>query len=131
MVGTYLFSSELPAAWGSIGASVMSLIILLTLENFPIYLEDAMAVNALAIPFLLSYVFIIVFTVLNLLIGIVLNAMDEAREEAKQADQTPEGMKLIAQNVDQIAEDGVVTPEEIKALKLEISRLRSLLKEEK
>jgi hypothetical protein len=40
-------------------------------------------------------------------------------------------MKLIAQNVDQIAEDGVVTPEEIKALKLEISRLRSLLKEEK
>jgi voltage-gated sodium channel len=131
MVGTYLFSSDLPAAWGSIGASVMSLIILLTLENFPIYLEDAMAVNALAIPFLLSYVFIIVFTVLNLLIGIVLNAMDEAREEAKQADQTPEGMKLIAQNVDQIAEDGVVTPEEIKALKLEISRLRSLLKEEK
>jgi voltage-gated sodium channel len=127
MVGTYLFSSELPAAWGSIGASVMSLIILLTLENFPIYLEDAMAVNALAIPFLLSYVFIIVFTVLNLLIGIVLNAMDEAREEAKAKESAPEGLELVSRNVDQISTDGVVTAEEIKALKREISRLKSLL----
>jgi voltage-gated sodium channel len=129
MVGTYLFGSQLPVAWGTIGASVMSLVILLTLENFPIYLEEAMAVNALAIPFLLSYVFIIVFTVLNLLIGIVLNAMDEAREEAKEQDKKPQGLDLIAQDLEQINEDGVITKEEIVALKKEVARLRKLLKE--
>ncbi len=127
MVGTYLFGSELTLAWGSIGASVMSLIILLTLENFPIYLEEALAVTPLALPFLLSYVFIIVFTVLNLLIGIVLNAMDEAREEAKQKEANPDGMELISQNVDQISADGIVTKEEVAQLKQEISRLRKLL----
>jgi voltage-gated sodium channel len=129
MVGTYLFGSQLPVAWGTIGASVMSLVILLTLENFPIYLEEAIAVNALAIPFLLSYVFIIVFTVLNLLIGIVLNAMDEAREEAKEQDKKPQGLDLIAQDLEQINEDGVITKEEIVALKKEVARLRKLLKE--
>ena len=129
MVGTYLFGSQLPVAWGTIGASVMSLVILLTLENFPIYLEEAIAVNGLAIPFLLSYVFIIVFTVLNLLIGIVLNAMDEAREEAKAKEKAPGGLELVDKNVDDISADGVVTPEEIKALKQEIARLKSLRKE--
>ena len=129
MVGTYLFGAALPVAWGTIGASVMSLVILLTLENFPIYLEEAIAVNGLAIPFLLSYVFIIVFTVLNLLIGIVLNAMDEAREEAKAKENTPEGLELIGRNVDEISADGVVTLEEIKALQQEISRLKKLLAE--
>ena len=129
LVGTYLFGSQLPVAWGTIGASVMSLVILLTLENFPIYLEEAIAVNALAIPFLLSYVFIIVFTVLNLLIGIVLNAMDEAREEAKEQDKKPQGLDLIAKDLEQINEDGVITKEEIVALKKEVARLRKLLKE--
>ena len=129
MVGTYLFGASLPVAWGTIGASVMSLVILLTLENFPIYLEEAIAVNGLAIPFLLSYVFIIVFTVLNLLIGIVLNAMDEAREEAKAKESAPEGLALVGQNVDEISADGIVTPEEIQELKKEISRLNRLLGE--
>ena len=127
MVGTYLFGAQLPVAWGTIGASVMSLVILLTLENFPIYLEEAIAVNGLAIPFLLSYVFIIVFTVLNLLIGIVLNAMDEAREEAKARENKTSGLALIAEDVDQISADGVVTSQEIEELKKEIARLRKLL----
>ena len=129
MVGHYLFGAELEYAWGSISASMMSLVILLTLENFPVYLEDALAVNAFAIPYMLSYVFIIVFTVLNLLIGIVLNAMDEAREEAKAKTRNLEELELLADDFDQITSDGKVTPEEIARIKAEVARLRSLLKE--
>lgn len=127
MVGHYLFGSELPVAWGTIGASMMSLVILLTLENFPIYLEEALAVNPLAVPYLLSYVFIIVFTVLNLLIGIVLNAMDEAREEAKSRTRDIREFQLLADDVDQITSDGEVTKEEMEKLRSEIARLRKLI----
>lgn len=127
MVGHYLFGQQLPVAWGTIGASMMSLVILLTLENFPVYLEEAMAVNVLAVPYLLSYVFIIVFTVLNLLIGIVLNAMDEAREEAKTRERDAREFELLADDFDQVAADGVVTPEEIAKLKEEIARIRAIL----
>ena len=124
MVGHYLFGAQLDYAWGTIGASMMSLVILLTLENFPIYLEEAMAVNALAVPYMLSYVFIIVFTVLNLLIGIVLNAMDEAREEAKERTRNVQEFELLADNFDQITADGKVTREEIEKIRSEVLRLR-------
>ena len=126
MVGHYLFGSALDSAWGTIGASMMSLVILLTLENFPIYLEDAMAVNALAVPYLLSYVFIIVFTVLNLLVGIVLNAMDEARQEAKARETSIREFQTLSDDVERIEADGLVAKEEIERLKSEIARLRKL-----
>ena len=124
MVGHYLFGAELPQAWGSIGASMMSLFILLTLENFPIYLEDAIEISAWAIPFFLAYVFVIVFTVLNLLIGIVLNAMDEARAEAKQKAQELSNLQSLASELEAVTADGEITPDEIAHLRAELERLR-------
>lgn len=126
MVGHYLFGNGLEAAWGSIGAAMMSLVILLTLENFPIYLEEAIAVNALAVPYLLSYVFIIVFTVLNLLIGIVLNAMDEARAEAKKRSGELNELKLLSRDIEAILSDGKISSEELMFLQKELDRLRSM-----
>jgi voltage-gated sodium channel len=124
MVGHYLFGDQLQGAWGSIGAAMMSLVILLTLENFPIYLEEAIAVNALAVPYLLSYVFIIVFTVLNLLIGIVLNAMDEARAEAKKRTGELTELKLLSKDIEAILSDGKISNEELDFLQKELERLR-------
>jgi voltage-gated sodium channel len=124
MVGHYLFGAALPEAWGSIGASMMSLFILLTLENFPIYLEDAIDISAWAIPFFLAYVFVIVFTVLNLLIGIVLNAMDEARTEAKQKAQELSSLQSLARELETVTADGEITADEIAHLRSELERLR-------
>ena len=84
MLGHYLFGIKDPENWGSITRAMTSLFILLTLENFPNYLEAGVAISPWALPYFLSYVFVIVFTVLNVLIGVVLNAMDEAREENRQ-----------------------------------------------
>lgn len=126
MVGHYLFGNELEADWGSIGASMMSLVILLTLENFPNYLEEAIAVNALAIPYLLSYVFVIVFTILNLLIGIVLNAMDEARSEAKRNSGDLNEIRLLIQEMDTILASGKVDKDGLASVQRDLDRLRSL-----
>lgn len=84
MLGYYLFGKVDVENWGSITNAMMSLFILLTLENFPNYLEAGVAITPWALPFFLSYIFIVVFTVLNVLIGVVLNSMDEAREENRQ-----------------------------------------------
>jgi voltage-gated sodium channel len=131
MVGHYLFGNDLEQAWGTIGASMMTLIILLTLENFPVYLEEALIVTPVAVPYLLSYVFIIVFTVLNLLIGIVLNAMDEARAESKARPEKTSALEILADDVEEVAADGVITTEEVRLLRAEVSRLRQLVKQEK
>lgn len=81
MVGFVLFGEEIPKEWGNIGSAMMTLFILLTLENFPTYLDQAQAVSPFASVFFLSYVLIAAFVVLNLVLGIVVGSMEEAREE--------------------------------------------------
>ncbi|MEY4677471.1 MAG: hypothetical protein RI992_186 [Actinomycetota bacterium] len=87
MAGVYLFGDEMPEQWGDITAALTSLFILLTLEEFAIYLVDGLAVSPWALPYYISYVFVIVFTILNVLIGVVLNAMDEARQENRDREE--------------------------------------------
>lgn len=81
MVGFVLFGEEIPKEWGNIGSAMMTLFILLTLENFPTYLDQAQEVSPFASVFFLSYVLIAAFVVLNLVLGIVVGSMEEAREE--------------------------------------------------
>ncbi len=125
MAGTYLFGTTLPDSWGHIGLSLKSLFILLTLENFPVYLDEAMAISPFALPFFLSYVFFVVFTILNVLIGIVLNAMDEARAEARVQSDNSAALTELASLLDVIGADGKLTDDELSRLRSEINRLKS------
>lgn len=129
MAGVYLFGEELPDSWGNITLALTSLFILLTLENFPNYLEEAVEVSPWALPFYLSYIFIVVFTVLNVLIGIVLNAMDEAREENRERKKKIAKLDLIVHEVDDITADGKVTEDEINRLREQLKLMESILHE--
>ena len=124
MGGFYLFSDELPADWGSITTSMTTLLILLTLENFPNYFVPALEVEILALPYFLSFVFFVVFTVLNVLIGIVLNEMDEARAENAQREREIGLMEDMTNSLQEILADDKVTDEELVIIKNELLRLR-------
>jgi voltage-gated sodium channel len=80
MVGWILFGDELPEQWGNIGRAMLTLFVMLTLENFPVYMDAAMDVEPWAWVYFVSFVLVAAFIVLNVLIGIVLNSMEEARE---------------------------------------------------
>lgn len=132
MAGVYLFGLEIPEHWGSITRALTTLFILLTLENFPVYLEEAVAVSSWALPFYLSYIFIIVFTILNVLIGVVLHAMDQAREENKQRINRIKELDEIVDSFDDITEDGKVTFGELENLKDLLRKLeRKMIDDEK
>jgi len=81
IVGWSMYGQQLPAQWGNIGQAMLTLFVLLTLENFPTYLEQAQPFNSLTPLFFLSFVIIAVFVVINLVIGIVIGSMEKAREE--------------------------------------------------
>ena len=123
MAGVYIFGEELPLHWGDISIALTTLFILLTLENFPVYLEEAVLVSPWALPFYLSYIFIIVFTVLNVLIGIVLNAMDEARSENKKRIEKIKQLDEIIHEVDDMTSDGKITDAEIRHLREKLKML--------
>jgi voltage-gated sodium channel len=85
-----------------------------------------MAVSPLAFPFFLSYMFVIVFTVLNILIGIVLNAMDEARKESAAEEERVINLEKLADNVEKSLFDGHVSEEEIETLEKRLRKIREL-----
>jgi voltage-gated sodium channel len=80
MVGWILFSDELPEQWGNIGRAMLTLFVMLTLEDFPAYMDAAMEIEPWAWVYFVSFILVAAFIVLNVLIGIVLNSMEEARE---------------------------------------------------
>jgi voltage-gated sodium channel len=80
MVGWLLFAEELPRHWGTIGDAMLTMFVLLTLENFPTYMDEGMEVHPQSWIFFVSFILVAAFVVLNVLIGIVLNSMEEARE---------------------------------------------------
>jgi len=127
MAGVYLFGEKIPLHWGDISIALTTLFILLTLENFPAYLEEAVLVSPWALPFYLSYIFVIVFTVLNVLIGIVLHAMDEARSENRQRLAELKRLDEIVHEVDDITADGEVTLEEITHLREKLRKLEKIV----
>ena len=126
MAGVYLFGEELESSWGHIGAAMMSLFILLTLENFPTYLEAGLTVSPLAIPFFFTYVFVIVFSVLNVLIGIVLNAMDEARAEEALLSKETLQLHRVVDKLEAALSDEKISTEELKTLKQELNDLKKI-----
>lgn len=123
MAGHYLFGEALPQSWGNLAVSMESLFILLTLENFPNYFQEAMSVNPAALVFFLSYVFIIVFTILNVLIGIVINAMDESREEVARSQR--DHWREIHDAIDGLEQDRDIAPANLVALRTELLRAQT------
>jgi voltage-gated sodium channel len=106
-----------------------SLFILLTLENFPSYLETGVAISPWALPYFLSYVFVVVFTVLNVLIGVVLNAMDEAREENRERAKRMGQLSEIVDDVELMTEDGQISADEMRRLREKVARMERILDE--
>lgn len=84
MIGWSLFHDELPEDWGTIGRAMLTLFVMLTLENFPIYMDAGMEVHPWSWVYFVSFVLIAAFIVINVLIGIVLNSMEEAREAERR-----------------------------------------------
>jgi voltage-gated sodium channel len=85
MVGWIWFGDELPDQWGNIGRAMLTLFVMLTLEDFPVYMADAMEFEPWAWVYFVSFILVAAFIVLNVLIGVVLNSMEEAREIDRRA----------------------------------------------
>jgi voltage-gated sodium channel len=90
IVGWLLFGDALPDDYGNIGDAMLTLFVLLSLENLPTVMEQGIEVSDWAVPYYVSFVLIAALLVLNILIGVVINSLEEARElewERKQAER--------------------------------------------
>jgi len=79
MLGWLIFHEHDPANFEDIGQSMVTMFVLLTLENLPVYIARGQELSDWTLLFYVSYVLVASFLIFNLFIGIVINSMEEAR----------------------------------------------------
>jgi voltage-gated sodium channel len=85
VIGVNLFGSHDPQHWGSLGTALLTLFQMLTLEGWVEIQAASMQRFPYAWVYYGSFVIVAVFVVVNLFIAVVLNNLDEIREEDRQA----------------------------------------------
>jgi voltage-gated sodium channel len=100
MVGWAIFGADDPARWGDIGQAMLTLFVMLTLENLPATIEAGMAVEPWSVIYFITFVLVAAFIILNVLIGVVLNSMDEARQIHIEQEMREQGLEPTEEEVD-------------------------------
>jgi voltage-gated sodium channel len=98
ILGWMLFGSALPAEWGDIGVAMITLFQVLTLEGWNSIATEAVdATSPWAWVYFIVFVLLAVFIFFNMLIGIMVNSLEEARSRHR-AQQEAELKQDIAEN---------------------------------
>ena len=109
-----LYGADFPEQFGTLGRSLFTLFTVMTLEG---WVDDVVKLILVKHPyawilFFISFIVVTTFTVLNLIIGIIVNAIGEEHAEAGKAER-----KIMHEETAPLAA-------EIKALRAEIVSLR-------
>ena len=122
VIATKLFGANFPQWFGSIGESLYSLFQIMTLESWSMgIVRPVMEVHPNAWIFFVIFILIATFTMLNLFIAIIVNAMHSFTEE-----ENKERQDALDQTRDHIEAD---LHQEVAALRSEIAELKQLLQE--
>ncbi|MDT0547967.1 MULTISPECIES: ion transporter [Streptomyces] len=94
MVGWVFFADDDPEHYGSIGRSGLTLFLLITLDGLGDAVRAGLEISRWTIVYFASFVLLGSFVLVNLLIGVVINSLEEAR--AMEEEQT-NGRRAAAQ----------------------------------
>lgn len=85
MTGWVFFAEEDPEHFGSLGRAGLTLFLLMTLDGLGDAVRTGLEISRWSILYFASYVLLSSFVLVNLLIGVVLNSLDEARRAEERA----------------------------------------------
>lgn len=88
VISTTLFGQSFPDFFGSLQASLFSLFQIMTLEGWPDIVRGVMKVYPLAWIFFIVYILIATFSVLNLFIAVIVDAMQKAQDDEQKNIET-------------------------------------------
>jgi len=124
VMATKLFGASFPAWFGNIGASAYSLFQIMTLESWSMgIVRPVMEQYPYAWAFFVPYIIVTTFAVLNLFIGIVVNAMQSEHEKAVAEEREAER----AAERDMLHQETEPLLAEVQKLRAEISELKGMI----
>ena len=89
VAGYHLFHEHDPTHWSTLGLSLLTLFRVVTLEDWTDVMYKAMEMHPWMWMYFVSFVIIGTFVVINLFIAVVLNNLEEAKQERLEALQQP------------------------------------------
>ncbi|MFF0969222.1 ion transporter [Streptomyces sp. NPDC003703] len=98
MVGWVFFGHADPQHYGSIGRAVLTLFLLMTLDGIGDAVHAGLEVSRWSLLYYASYVLLASFVLVNVLIGVVLTSLDEAREMERDDPPAPPSVPAPAED---------------------------------
>jgi len=85
-VGSLIFEQINPILWGDISIAMLTLFRVMTFEDWTDIMYETMAVYGWSWAFYVSFIFLTAFAFLNMVIGIVVNVLEEEHAKMEAAD---------------------------------------------
>jgi len=121
MVGWTIFQDQAPEQYGTISEAMLTLFITLTLENLPEQLALGRELSEWTLVYFISYAMLAAFLIFNILIGVVINSLEEAR-----------AIEQARERIDRLEQGGGPTPEErIATVREALDELEADLKQQR
>lgn len=89
-IGSTIFSEINAVLWGDIARSLLTLFRVMTFEDWTDVMYETMAVYPLSWTYYLSFIFLTAFAFLNMVIGIVVNVIDEESHRGREEERKNE-----------------------------------------
>ena len=103
-VGSFLFSTINPVLWGDIGISMLTLFRVVTFEDWTDVMYETMIKYSWSWIYYLSFIFFNAFVFLNMMIGIVIDKMQE--EHNNKEDDMLEEINNRLKNIEKSLKEG-------------------------
>src|SRR5210317_437512 len=102
-VGSTFFAEINPELWGDIAISMLTLFRVMTFEDWTDVMYETMAVHPLSWTFYLSFIFLSAFAFLNMIIGIVVNVLEEEHQKLAASEAEAAGEPTLGELRSEIA----------------------------
>ncbi|MCP3850285.1 MAG: ion transporter [Gammaproteobacteria bacterium] len=89
-IGSTFFAAINPDLWGDIAISMLTLFRVMTFEDWTDVQYETMAVYPLSWIYYITFIFFTAFAFLNMVIGVVVNVLNEEHEKVVQKNKVPE-----------------------------------------
>jgi voltage-gated sodium channel len=94
-VGSLLFEDINPKLWGDIAISMLTLFRVMTFEDWTDVMYETMEVYPISWIYYISFIFLTAFAFLNMVIGIIVNVMEEEHDKAVTEDPDRHSLENI------------------------------------
>ena len=112
-VGATFFAKINPDLWGDVSIALLTLFRVMTFEDWTDVMYETMTVYPLSWFYYLTFIFLTAFAFLNMVIGIVVNVLEDEHAREREAKDEEEGKATL---------DDLMT--EIRSLRQEVAELK-------